>query len=839
MESVRTTVFVILALASLSVLAAVNAAAAAEPAGFRLVAENEHLQLLLNEDTTEFAVANKSSRQIWYSNPPDRAQKERIATTALKERMSSQFSISYYTPIDTVNQMNSYTDSVKHGQFAVSEIENGVRIDYTLGKKWTDDQLLPLMVREDRFEELILDRIEGVKDRELILGKYYLISLEDMEPGDVHPQVPDFNPEKVFGNYKLTIHNLGKDPTQTDIKDMIVLLTKWLTGTRADLNSRRDVTRDDVAQLIHSPTYILTDKLGWDRPDILRILKEAGYTPEDNQVDAAENCLGVPQPNPVTFDIPVAYYLDGRDFVAEIIAEEIRYPVGLLDSLGKPVDYPLYEISFLEYFGAAYLDEAGYMLVPDGSGALIYLNNGKIHLDDYNDPIYGSDESVGSQERRSYYSKEQAVLPVFGMVRNHQGFVALIEQGDAFGSVRAIVSRKYNSYNSINAAFTILPKGVIQISSGFAWRKDANDYRTSINSYQSVPNTELIRVRYMFLDGGDATYSGMARRYQEYLVERYNLTRVAPREGIPLIIELIGGVHARKPILGLPREVMIPLTTFRGAQTIIDEIRRSSNAGSIVLRYSGWLDGGLYHVFPDRVRLEGTLGSRKDFMDLVAYVIGEGIDFYPNVDFVHVYRNSVFDRFIARSHAARTLDKKISAVYDYDLVNNTLKRDTLRYILSPLQLRDLMTSFGKDLVSYGIDGVSLESIGLHLHSDLRDDPEKTVERFEAKSIVVNGLREMKQTVGRVMISGGNAYTLPYADVLVNAPSTSGYNLTDKEYRFFRWSSMGIDYAGDPLNFSHDRRHGLLKAVETGAYPYFTLMRKIQFSRTPTSPSCCR
>ena len=56
---------------------------------------------------------------------------------------------------------------------------------------------------------------------------------------------------------------------------------------------------------------------------------------------------------------------------------------------------------------------------------------------------------------------------------------------------------------------------------------------------------------------------------------------------------------------------MIPLTTFRGAQTIIDEIRRSSNAGSIVLRYSGWLDGGLYHVFPDRVRLEGTLAAAK------------------------------------------------------------------------------------------------------------------------------------------------------------------------------------------------------------------------------------
>ena len=81
---------------------------------------------------------------------------------------------------------------------------------------------------------------------------------------------------------------------------------------------------------------------------------------------------------------------------------------------------------------------------------------------------------------------------------------------------------------------------------------------------------------------------------------------------------------------------------------------------------------------------------------------------------------------------------------------------------------------------------------------------------------------MKQTVGRVMISGGNAYTLPYADVLVNAPSTSGYNLTDKN-SFLQMVIHVYRLRGDPLNFSHDRRAGLLKAVETGAYPYFTLI----------------
>lgn len=70
----------------------------------------------------------------------------------------------------------------------------------------------------------------------------------------------------------------------------------------------------------------------------------------------------------------------------------------------------------------------------------------------------------------------------------------------------------------------------------------------------------------------------------------------------------------------------------------------------------------------------------------------------------------------------------------------------------------------------------------------------------------------------------NAYVLPYADVVIDAPSSSELNLTDKSVPFFQMVVHGfIDYAGDPLNFSHDMEYELLKMIETGAYPYFTLM----------------
>lgn len=829
MKLVRTILRILPVLLALVVSDVIVVSAGAEVLdGYTLVAENDHLQLLLNEDTTEIAVVRKVSGQVWYSNPPNRKTRDRIANTTRMTHMNSQFTIGYFTPSDDLLYMDNFTESLAYGQWEVTEIENGIRIDYTLGKKWDENLYVPLMIRKDRFEEMVLSNVESEKDRNLLLKRYSLISLEKMEEGDTRPKVSNFDTESVFGDYKLVILDPTGDenfaPDEDDIEDATMLLCLWLTVTRGDIPDRRHITSGDVSQLIENPTYIVSDKLGWDRPDIIRILRESGYTPEDYQVDAGDNHLGVPQPNVITFDVPVAYYLDGEEFVAEIITEEIRYPIGIYDRFGKPGNYPLHEIRFLEYFGAAHMDEEGYIFIPDGSGALIYLDNGKTDLDDYKDTVYGRDNSVGNVVSKPYYTREQVHLPVFGMKTGDQAFLAVIEKGDTFSSIQAAISRKYSAYNTVNASFTIVPKGVVQIATGFAWRSDANNYRTVINSYQSVQNTEPARIRYMFLDGEDATYSGMARRYQAYLVDQHNLTRIESREGVAFILELIGGIHVHKPVLGLPLDVIVPLTTYAQVQTVVDEIRSNSGIDEIVLRYSGWLEGGLHHSFPNRVRLERALGSGQDFSNLVDYVAENGIDFYPNVSFMYVYRDSLFDGFTQRKHAAQTLGKEAAVIYDYDLINNRFMPNSAKYVLSPFWLTDIMAAFGRNLDSYGIDGVSLEFVGNSLYSDFREDVETTVERFRAKENVIAGLRELKDTIGSVMVRGGNAYVLPFADVIIDAPSSSEFNLTDRAVPFFQMVAHGfIDYAGDPLNFSHDLVHEVLRMIETGAYPYFTLM----------------
>ncbi|MGB3985169.1 MAG: hypothetical protein WBL69_04640, partial [Limnochordia bacterium] len=75
----RLSLWLLLILFSLLCLDAELAAYGQElPNGYVVVAENEYLQLYLNESTTEIAVANRASGRVWYSNPNNTKAQEQF-----------------------------------------------------------------------------------------------------------------------------------------------------------------------------------------------------------------------------------------------------------------------------------------------------------------------------------------------------------------------------------------------------------------------------------------------------------------------------------------------------------------------------------------------------------------------------------------------------------------------------------------------------------------------------------------------------------------------------------------------------------------------------------------
>ena len=797
-----------------------------------LVAENEYLRLYINEHTTAVAVADKQTDMVWYTNPPNWAKEERRAKGATKNRLGSQLAISYYIPGDERRTMDNYNDSIVHGQFDIFPLENGVRVEYVIGEQWSIDAYVPKMISADAFESLILSRIISEKDRRFVRAQFTLVTLEKL--GD-RPRIDVFgvDKQKTFGDYTL----ISPEGTLNDgeRRKLIESFVVRVVASRNDMTGRGDVKFEDIAQLVDNPTYVVKELSNWDKDDLVKILKQANIDAADIQANNLANNLDPLPPNITVFTIPLEYRLDGSSLVVKVPTDEVTYPVNAVDAQGRytvagnQVTLPLHTVEVLPFFGAASIDDKGYMLVPDGCGALIELNSGKEDVPAYNQGLYGRDHSLGPRTDRLSFP-QQSYLPVFGMVKEDAGFLGIIEKGDALAQIRAAVSGRQSSYNTVAASFITIPTAKIVLSEESATTDIQHDRGIWLdvvgvaNAYQPRIFDGNIEIRYEFL-GKDATnYAGMARVYRSRLMSgRENIgSSGAAKEDIPLILELTGAIHTKRPVLGVPRRVIEPLTTFQQVADVVDELQ-SAGIGSIKIKYTGWLSGGVEHSFPEKVVLDPRLGTKKDFQELVTFLQREGISFYPAVGFLHRYGNALFDGFRPRRDGARFLDRQV-AIYHTKVIDALQLQDLdkYHYIVSPNRLDALVGAFLDDFKIYGIGGIHLSDVGTVLNSDFRQ--KALIDRQQAKGKIGEQVERLfsKENL-KVMVSGGNGYVLPYVDTIVDLPMTSSsFLITTRDVPFLPMVLSGyVDYSYAPINYSNDIRKTILKSIETGALPYFS------------------
>ena len=247
--------------------------------------------------------------------------------------------MTYFNPSGHSTRLDSEKDSVTKEQVEFEEIEDGIKIIYTFGNASKGLEQVPGRISKERFESLILDKIEDEKVRADLKKRYKFIEEED-------------------------------------------------------LYERRDAS---------FPKVILARTV--------QLLEEIGYTEDDLAQDNVEQGdeEGEEQSFPF-FVVPLYIQLDGDDLKVEIKGSELEY---------NPV-YPISTLHVLPFFGAANQEEEGYMFVPDGSGALIELNNGKGHYQPYSQRVYGKDKAVF--ERSVPIVSESIKLPVFGMKHGDRSF---------------------------------------------------------------------------------------------------------------------------------------------------------------------------------------------------------------------------------------------------------------------------------------------------------------------------------------------------------------------------------------------------------------------------------
>lgn len=132
--------------------------------GMETAAENEFLILYVNPATTEIAVKDKRSGAIWYSNPQNR-EDDPVATGYNKAKLNVQVEISYFDSTGKPLKYDNYTHSVQNGQYVIEKVSDGLNIVYTLGEVKSDIDAIPKYISEERFQTLILDKIEDSGDK--------------------------------------------------------------------------------------------------------------------------------------------------------------------------------------------------------------------------------------------------------------------------------------------------------------------------------------------------------------------------------------------------------------------------------------------------------------------------------------------------------------------------------------------------------------------------------------------------------------------------------------------------------------------------------------------------
>lgn len=568
---------------------------------------------------------------------------------------------------------------------------------------------------------------------------------------------------------------------------------------------------DDKEQLLVNYP-IVAEEVIWVLRDTIKdnlkskfegIFEEIGYTMEDYQADKELNFAESSFDKPI-YNVSVIYRLDGDDLLVEVPLQEIEYKS----------QYPISNLSLLPFFGTGGTDDEGFLMVPEGGGALINFNNGKSSQNDYYANMYGWDMALN---REAVVHNTRNYFNVYGISQEDDSFICILEDGAAYASIRADISGRMNSYNYAYAVYSIALREKYDVG------EIAN---SSIYVYiPELPDGSLVQ-RYSFVDSG--SYSDMAKDYQAYLTDKYEgYMAMNDDTEAPVAVEIVGAVDKVKQILGVPVSRPLKLTTFKEAANMITELK-SDGLNNMSVKLTGWTNGGIQQKMLSNVKPVSSLGSKKDLQNTVDTAKGLGVDIYLDGVTQYAYDSSLLDGFFVFTDAARFISKEKAELFEYNPISYG-KSEMLDsyYLLHPDIAEEMTANLAAAAAKYGT-GISFRETGKDLSADYYESDIR--HRQEVLNQQAGQIRDLVDQGQKLMINMGNDYVAPYCDMITNMElQGSEYTIIDTYVPFYQMALHGyVNYTGEALNLTGETEDELLRSAEYGAGLSFTLMNETAF-----------
>lgn len=467
----------------------------------------------------------------------------------------------------------------------------------------------------------------------------------------------------------------------------------------------------------------------------------------------------------------------------------------------------------------------GYYLVPNGSGSLINLNSKNSDgVNDYNERVYGSDDVLFDSEIR-VHETESVKLPVYGLHSNNKDMFVILKRGESLAEIHVQTANdetcksgeSLTNYNTVYSRYYLRAETEVKMSttdSFIVWNDDIFD-------------TQITQL-YCFLTEENSGYSGMANYYRDYLVEQGELVKSesTDEENAALYLDIIGAVKGDVQTLGITHESVIPMTTFKQAEEILNNYY-NDNINNIVVNYQGWMNDGYYHETPDSISVIRKLGGKSDLETLTSLVESKGGKVYGDMAIQHVTFSA--EEFNYNLEAARVYGNGYTAAYGKTSPNTYSNAASIGYpsnlydVLSSKYLPRYVESALDEMADIEMSGISYRDLGSVVYSDMKKT--KVIHREHSKEIIEAMLAKSAEQSENIMLNGALAYTFAYADDIINAPiGDNNYKYVDTEVPFYEMVIHGyINYSGKAINLSADTTsvENILECVEYGASPHFT------------------
>lgn len=506
------------------------------------------------------------------------------------------------------------------------------------------------------------------------------------------------------------------------------------------------------------------------------------------------------------FVIPVQYTLTEEGLRAEILFSEIQ----------ENGTNTINRIKFLQYFGTAGEEDEGYLVIPDGSGAIVNFNNQKT-ADGvmYSKDVYGIDYSKVTEAELETSREESINLPVYGMVKNGYGFLAEIVSGAEIAELNAATSgnRLVGAYNTINTTATYRINYKVPLMG-----QVNSDVSDAMFNAEEVASCESYAIEYRFSDNDQTTYSSLASDYRETLIERGWLAQDEVSD--KLYTQFYGGVSKTKSFLGIVYEARETLTSFEDAENILADLAEGG-VNNISAQYINFSDDFFSRNMEIKLNPSGSLGGKNGMSALLDYAEENGIVLSTAADFVTLPSGG--NGYSTFFDVADAINVEAIKVYPFSLNSNTF--DTSEkpyYLVEPTKYGEAVQALIETAEKYGYTAYYFDEEALQLYSDLAPEgsqSEKT-SGYQAEQMAI-----LAEAGVVLTMANPNAYFFRYADEMVDIPvCSSKEHLFDMDVPFLQTVIRGMkNFGGESMNITDVSDESFLRHLEYGTDMRYALI----------------